>query len=182
MDPIRNQPTPTKATNQQRPLTQPLPAPGKGSTSESSTGRVHFASLPQAEPRYVIEHNRVQTRSVKEPKAWSSSETFLYGAHSIVWWTRRISGDKSRQADAKAVASFIIKAKLWDGGMPIARVSAAVLKKIDIERNFWWINEKQIDSLANMITAFASRDPRGSSEEFEKLVYPALFGRQTLAL
>jgi hypothetical protein len=131
---------------------------------------------------YLVVHNRVKTRAIKEPAPWTAVEKFGYSVHSLVWWSRRISGEKSRTADAHAVAEFLQSKHLWTEGMPIARISSGVLRRLDIERHFWWINEEQIVSLATTVSAYAARNPKGSSEEFSTLVHAALFGRQFLSL
>jgi hypothetical protein len=132
--------------------------------------------------RYTVSNNRIEPADIDAPEQRSASETLCYCAYSLVWWSRRFPGESSRKADAEAVATFLIEKNLWHSWTLLARLSEHVLKKVDIEAEFWWKSSTQIDAIAEVIFAFASRNPRGSKGELKVLVHHALFGRQAAKL
>lgn len=115
---------------------------------------------------------------IAAPRPWSAAEKLGYGAHGLVWWGRRLTGDSSRRADAKQVAEFLLTRKVWLGNAPLATVSERGLKRLDIERHFWWMNESQIVSLAETIRSIGGRWRPSTPEQLEVLVYGALFGNR----
>lgn len=120
--------------------------------------------------------NRIETRLIPEPKPWGRTERVGYGLHAMVWWVRRVTFERSRDADSVAVKSFLIKKKLWKERGEQRRLSVKVLLKSDIEREFWWINQDQITRLSDMINAFAERrDKVPSDADLDFAIKSALF-------
>lgn len=136
--------------------------------------RVHFDQPePLAKPRepYTV----VRTATIPAPRSWNLLESTQYGLHGLVWWARRMSKG-SRDWDARCVCAFIEEKGLWDPGRgrPSAVVSAGALKRYDITRQFYWIDNGQIDRIANALSA-VHRLNSAQPHDLKELMLRALF-------
>jgi hypothetical protein len=157
---------------------------GSATGSASSPGTPALHSGPGGTPLdsydLPIDNNRVTTSLLPTARPWTTMSRVAYGLNNLVWWTRRLSGERSRQADAQAVAKFVVSRRLWTATTPVAKVSPEALLKLNIEQHFWWIGQEQIVNLSGMLSAYASRQPRGTTENLTELVKDALFPPKTL--
>lgn len=150
--------------------------------AEKPAGATSAAAGPEDTWQPPVRDNRVSTALLPQTLPWSRAERLGYGLNALVWWTRRLTGERSRHADAQAVAQFLVSKRLWARSVPAGKVSVQSLKKMDIERRFWWMSQEQILHLSAMLTAYANRRPQGSTVPLPILVKDALFPPTSLNL
>lgn len=158
----------------------PSPTPQKTSKSEVVPSGIKVDSTAPGRDAYIrvtqsgTARYTVDTTILPSAPPWSIVEKFGYALHSPIWWTRRIT--VSKLADASNVATFVSNKGLWDAaaGTATAVIRARALKKLDIERHFWWISNAQIQKLANGLSA-VHRQNNDCSHSLENLVANALF-------
>jgi hypothetical protein len=122
--------------------------------------------LPQSGP----------TSLLPPAETWRLHQSAGWYANAPVWWVRRlISGQ--RNADRDSVLQFLQDKKLLDNEGRAIPISANGLVRLSIKKQFWWISQAQVNSLARWLLEEAKNDarPARSDDALKAYIYDRLF-------